>query len=389
MERVGAVVVGAGVVGLAAARALARRGVRDVVLLEAAGSFGTGTSSRNSEVVHAGLYYPSRSTKAACCVRGRRELYALCGAAGVAHARVGKVVVGSGAQQEAKLAALLEHANDAGVDDVRLLSRRELAALEPDVRADAALLSPSTGVVDSHGLMLALLGDAEAAGAAVAYHARVVAGAVAGAAGGAHRLDVVDAVTGDATAIEADLLVNCAGLHATELAERLDGVPSSSVPETRFARGCYFALRGVRSPFSRLVYPVPEDGGLGVHATLDLAGQVRFGPDVEWLPAGLRADELSYDVDPRRADVFYEAIRSYWPGLPDGALEADYAGVRPKLSGPGEPNADFLVQDEAQHGVPGLVNTYGIESPGLTSALALAELVCDSLGLPQGEGPAG
>ena len=366
-EKIGAVVVGAGVVGLACARALARRGI-ETVILETHDAIGLETSSRNSEVIHAGLYYPPGSLKAQLCVEGNRLLYAFCEQHRVAHRRCGKLIVATSAAQAEKLAALKSQSAQNGVEDLRPLTAAEARALEPQLSASAALLSPSTGIVDSHGLMLALQGEAEAHGAALALKSPLLR---AEARGDGFVLEVGGA---EPMRLECDILINSAGLHAAKLAATIAGLDARHVPKQYFARGNYFALAG-RAPFSRLVYPLPEPGGLGVHLTLDLGGQARFGPDVEWV------DALDCTVDPRRADAFYAEVRQYWPGLADGALQPAYAGIRPKLAGPNDPAADFLVQSEAAHGVPGLVNLFGIESPGLTACLALAERVCKGLGV--------
>jgi L-2-hydroxyglutarate oxidase LhgO len=366
-EKVGAVVVGAGVVGLACARALALRGI-ETVILEANTAIGTETSSRNSEVIHAGLYYPAGSLKAKLCVEGKRLLYEFCATHHVAHRRCGKLIVATDAGQEAKLAALKSQSLENGVADLQPLTAAEAKALEPQLRASAALLSPSTGIVDSHGLMLALLGEAEAHGAALALKSPLLR---AEAQGNGFRLEVGGE---EPMQIEADIVINSAGLHAAKVAAAISGLDARHVPALRYARGNYFSLAG-RAPFSRLIYPLPEPGGLGVHLTLDLGGQARFGPDVEWV------DGIDYTVDPRRADAFTAEVRKYWPALADGALQPAYAGIRPKLAGPNEPAADFLIQTQAAHGVAGLVNLFGIESPGLTACLALAEHVCESLGI--------
>jgi len=371
MDRVDALVIGAGVVGLATARALARAGLETIVL-ERADAIGTGTSSRNSEVIHAGLYYAADSLKARLCVQGRTQLYAFCRSRGVAHRRCGKLVVATSSDQHAALEATRAKAAASGVE-LRWLTAAEAGALEPALRCTAALLSLETGIVDSHGLMLALQGDLEAAGGAVALRSPVLA-LQCGPQG-----HVVQ-VGGEAPMeIGAGIVVNAAGLWAPGLASATQGLASGHVPPGRHAKGNYFALAG-RAPFTRLIYPVPEQAGLGVHLTLDLAGQARFGPDVEWLPPG-SPDEIDYRVDPARADGFYAEIRRYWPQLRDGALQPAYSGVRPKLGGPGSASADFVVQGPEVHGLAGLVNLFGIESPGLTSCLALADEVLRRLGV--------
>ncbi len=371
MERVDCVVVGAGVIGLAAARQLARAG-REVVVLEATDAIGTGTSSRNSEVIHAGIYYPTGSLRARLCVAGRDALYAYCAAHGVEHRRIGKLIVATEEAQLPRLKAIRAQAAANGVGDLVALSASEAMAMEPNLRCVGALLSPSTGIIDSHGLMLALRGDAEEAGAMLAFlspleRAQRTADGFTLEVGGAEPMRIA-----------CGTLVNAAGLGAWGVARGLEGFPVEHVPARVLAKGNYYALGQGRSPFERLVYPVPVEGGLGVHLTLDLAGQARFGPDVEWLdPAGY--DRLDYQVDPKRADSFYGDVRRYWPGLPDGALVPAYSGVRPKLSGRGQPQADFLIQGPETHGVPGLVNLFGMESPGLTSCLAIADEVADRL----------
>jgi L-2-hydroxyglutarate oxidase LhgO len=371
MERVDCVVVGAGVVGLAVARALARAG-REVLILEAAGAIGSGTSSRNSEVIHAGLYYPPGSWKARLCVRGRDLLYEFCAAHGVAHRRCGKLIVATESDQEPALRALRERAAACGVHQLHWLGAAEAQALEPALRCTAALLSPLTGIVDSHGLMLALQGEAEAQGVLLALRSPLQR-LRRGPRG--FELEVGGA---EPMALLAQAIVNSAGLHAVALAGRFEGLPPLPLPRAFWARGHYFACAG-KPAFTRLIYPMPDQAGLGVHVTLDLAGRMRFGPDVQWIePAATGAED--YAVDPARAAPFAEAIRRYWPGLPDGALQPDYAGIRPKIAGPGEAAADFLIQGPAEHGVPGLVNLLGIESPGLTAALAIGEEVAARLG---------
>jgi L-2-hydroxyglutarate oxidase LhgO len=364
MDRIEAVVIGAGVVGLAVARALAAQG-REVVVLEAAIAIGTGASSRNSEVIHAGLNYPECSLKARLCVQGRDLLYGYCAERGIAHHRCGKLVVATHAGQLDALAALQRQALANGVADVAWLDEAQATAMEPQLQCVAALHSPSTGIVDSHGLMLALQGDAERDGAMLAFDSPVVAARVTGAG---IELDVGGAVP---STVLAHVVVNSAGLDAPRVAAGIEGLAPGHVPVPRFSKGCYFSLAG-KAPFSRLVYPMHEGAWLGVHLTLDLGGQARFGPDAEWLPAGIESAQIDYSVDPRRGEVFYESVRRYWPALPDGALQPAYAGVRPKIHGPGEPAPDFVIQGPAVHGVPGLVNLFGIESPGLTSSMAIA-----------------
>ena len=362
-ERVDCVVVGAGVVGLAVARALAQTG-REVIVLDAAEAIGTETSSRNSEVIHAGIYYPADSLMARCCVAGKQLLYQFCDAHGVAHRRCGKLIVACDAAEAERLDAIRGRAEANGVGDMRRLDAAAAQALEPELACTAALLSPSTGILDSHGYMVALQGEAEAAGAMFAFHSPVAGGR---AVDGGVFLEVGGS---EPMALQASLVVNAAGLHAPALAGAIAGMPSQLVPTAHYAKGSYFSLTG-RAPFDRLVYPVPVPGGLGVHLTLDLGGQARFGPDVEWV------ERIDYAVDPRRAAVFYDAVRRYWPALRDDALLPGYSGIRPKIVPPGAPGQDFVVQGPAAHGVAGLVNLFGIESPGLTASLALADHVRD------------
>ncbi len=350
--------VGAGVVGLAVARALALAG-REVLVLEACGAIGTQTSARNSEVIHGGMYYPTGSLKARLCVRGRTMLYDYAQARGVGHQRCGKLIVATRPEQLAELDTLAARAKANGVNDLQLLSAEQARAMEPALHCLGALLSPSTGIVDSHALMLALLADLEAAGGTLALHSPL-------ASASCHP-DAIELVAVDGTHLRAKTVVNAAGLQAPALASHFSGLDARHVPTAYFAKGNYFTLTG-RSPFRHLVYPVPEAGGLGVHLTLDLAGQARFGPDVQWVD---NADDTT--VQASRGDAFYAEVRKYWPALPDGALAPAYAGIRPKISGPNEPARDFCIQGPADHGVAGLVNLFGIESPGLTSALAIGE----------------
>ncbi len=363
MEEVDCVVAGAGVVGIAVARSLARAG-REVIVLEAADGIGTETSSRNSEVVHAGIYYPKDSLMARLCVNGRRMLYAFCAERGVPFNNCGKLIVATSPEETDRLGGIKARAEANGVEGMRLLSAEAARDLEPNLHCTGALLSSTTGIVDSHSYMLALQGDAEDAGAMFVFRSPVVAGRASD--------DGVEiAVGGDEPMrLRCRLLVNSAGLQAPALARSIQGMPSQLIPHLYYAKGNYFALTG-RSPFSRLIYPVPVPGGLGVHLTIDLGGQARFGPDVEWV------ETLDYAVDPRRADGFYDAVRRYWPDLKDGALQPDYAGIRPKTVPQGAPAQDFTVQGSRTHGVLGLINLFGIESPGLTAAIALADMVTE------------
>ncbi len=368
MDTVDCVVVGAGVVGLAVARQLAGAGLKPL-LIERHRAIGMETSSRNSEVIHAGLYYPTGSLKARLCLRGRELLYDFCAAHGIAHRRCGKLVV-AGSGQETALLALLKQAHDNGAMEVRALDASAARALEPHLRCAAVLHSPATGILDSHACLLALLGEAEARGATLA-----TSSTVTGLRLGDSGIELW--INGAAEPLlRTRRLVNAAGLDAVRLARSIPGFPAAQVPQAHFAKGSYFTLEG-RAPFSHLIYPLPQPGGLGVHLTLDLAGQARFGPDVEWLEPG---EAFDYAVDPARAADFAAAIRQWWPGLEADRLRPGYAGIRPKLSGPGEPAADFRIEGPETHGVAGLVNLFGIESPGLTAALAIAERVGELLG---------
>ena len=360
-ERVECVVAGAGVVGLAVARALALSG-REVWVLEAGEGIGIGASSRNSEVIHAGIYYPKGSLKARFCVEGKHRLYEYCANRGIPHKRLGKLIVASDEAEVPILQSIRAKAAANGVDDLVELGAAEAQAMEPALRVAGALHSPSTGIIDSHALMLSYQGDIEHAGGAVVLHAPVAGGA---ARPGAFHLHIGGNEPMD---LQCEVLVNAVGLHAPSFARALHGVPPETVPPEFLCKGNYYSLGG-RAPFSHLVYPVPEKAGLGVHLTIDLGGQARFGPDVEWI------EHEEYDVDIRRADGFYAAIRRYWPGLPDGALQPGYAGIRPKISGPRDPAADFSISGPAEHGIGGLVNLYGIESPGLTASLAIGDHV--------------
>jgi L-2-hydroxyglutarate oxidase LhgO len=366
MERTDAVVVGAGVVGLAVARALALAG-REVIVLERERLIGSHTSSRNSEVIHAGIYYPRGSRKAAFCVRGREMLYAYCATHGVPHRRLGKIIVATEPEQEAALAGIAAAAAANGVTDLRPLGQAELQALEPALRGVAGLLSPSTGIIDSHGLMLSLRGDLEAAGGAIAFETGLVA---AEAVPGGFEIEAVSG--GEPVRFATGLLVNAAGLFAGEVAAKIAGLETAFRRQVWYCKGSYFGT-AAKVPFRHLIYPVPERDGLGVHLTLDLAGRGRFGPDTEWI------DGIDYRLDPTRGDGFTAAIRSYWPDLPENALTPDYTGIRPKLAPAGGAATDFTLQGPETHGLPGLVNLFGIESPGLTSSLALAEAVAEML----------
>jgi L-2-hydroxyglutarate oxidase LhgO len=366
MDRVDCVVIGAGVVGLAVARALALRG-REVFVVESNPAIGMETSSRNSEVIHAGLYYPTGSLKARLCVSGREALYAYCAERGIPHRRCGKLIVAAADAQRDKLAAIHAQAHANGCAEVVALTAQQAQALEPALSCVAALSSPNTGIIDSHAYMLALQGDAENAGAVFAFDSRIVDGST-----GADGIVLRVRSGGDTELeLEANTVVNCAGLWAPHIAKQIAGLNDGAIPTAYFAKGNYYSLAG-KAPFSRLVYPVPEPGGLGVHLTLDLGGQARFGPDVEWLDGS----DFDYAVDPKRADKFYREIRSYWPDLPDAALQPAYSGVRPKISGPEKSAADFLF---ASHGNRHYVGLYGIESPGLTASLAIADHVLNTL----------
>lgn len=360
MEEVECVVIGAGVVGLAVSRALAMAG-REVVVLEAADMIGTDMSSRNSEVIHAGIYYPAGSLKARLCVAGRRELYAYCEARGVPYSRTEKLIVASEPGQVPLLDSLLDRARNNGVEGMRYLGKEEVAEMEPACRAEAALLSETSGIVDAHALMLSLQGDAEEAGAMIAFNTPFEAG---------EAMDNRIVLRAGGTALRARRLINSAGLAAVEVARRIAGMPERALPPLRLAKGTYMALSG-GAPFKRLIYPVPEPGGLGIHLTLDLGGHARFGPDVEWVGA------IDYRPDDSRLDGFYAAIRRYWPDLPDGSLHPSYCGTRPKIGADPAAFADFMIQGPQTHGIAGLVNLFGIESPGLTSCLAIGAQVRD------------
>jgi L-2-hydroxyglutarate oxidase LhgO len=364
MEQVDCLVIGAGVIGLAVGRELALAG-REVIILESAGSIGTETSSRNSEVIHAGLYYPPGSLKARLCVEGKQRLCAYCDERGIAARAIGKLLVATSDAQIPKLFGIKENAERNGVADLRWLTLEEAHVLEPEVRCVAAIFSPSSGIIDSHAFMLALQGDLENAGGVAAFNAPVKGG---------HVRENSIAIATDEMELNANLVINASGLHASALASAINGMPHCLIPKTYLAKGNYFALSGSRAPFKHLIYPMPEEAGLGIHATLDLGAGVRFGPDVEWV------DTIDYNVDAGRAGQFRDSIRHYWPGLPEGALAPSYSGIRPKLVGPGEPAPDFLIQGPGEHGVAGLWNLFGIESPGLTASLALAAELRERIG---------
>jgi L-2-hydroxyglutarate oxidase LhgO len=372
MDSVDCIVIGAGVIGLAVARALAREG-REVVLVESQTAIGMETSSRNSEVIHAGLYYPTGSLKARLCVQGRDALYAYCAERGIGHRRCGKLVVATSAEQIGKLNAILAQAHANGCSEVSAISAEAACAFEPALSCVAALHSPNTGIIDSHAYMLSLQADAESAGTTIAFDSRVARGRHAH---GGIMLEVISG-DGDLISLHAHTVVNCSGLWAPRIAAMIDGLDAATIPTAYFAKGNYFAL-GCKAPFSHLIYPIPEAGGLGVHLTLDLGGQARFGPDIQWLDDADIAS-IDYRVDPTHAAAFYGEIRAYWPDLPEGSLQPAYAGVRPKISPPGAPAADFLF---ASHGSPHYLGLYGIESPGLTASLAIADHVASLLRMP-------
>ncbi|CUX34599.1 NAD(P)/FAD-dependent oxidoreductase [Rhizobium oryzihabitans] len=366
MTDIDAIIIGAGVIGLATGRELAMRGL-SVIILESEKEFGSATSSRNSEVIHAGLYYPAGTLKARLCVEGKKQLYAFCQSHGVAHRRCGKLIVAADEAETALLAGLKDKGYANGCNDLELIDAEHALSLEPALTCAAALHSPSTGIIDSHGYMLALLGDAEDHGAALALNAPFER------AEATEEGFLVDVGGKEPLSLTCGLLVNSAGLLAPMVAKKIEGLPEHAIPQARFAKGSYFSLAG-KSPFSRLIYPAPHTHGLGVHLTLDLAGQARFGPDVEWV------DTVDYAVDPRRMEGFGDAIRRYWSGLPEHALTPAYSGIRPKISGPDEPAMDFRIDGPEKHGLAGLVNLFGIESPGLTASLAIANEVAARLG---------
>lgn len=368
MEKTACVIAGAGVVGLALARDMAMRGY-EVLIIEAEHMIGTQTSSRNSEVIHAGIYYESHSLKARLCIEGKERLYAYAQAQGIPHKRCGKLIVATSATQHKALDTIVERATACGVYDLQRLTVTEAQQLEPSVYCTAALFSPSTGIIDSHALMLSLQGDAENHGAAIAFNTEIVNVVQSG---DGFAITTRDRESSETYTVMAERFINAAGLGAQAIANTINGLAPEHIPTLHLAKGNYFSALG-KNPFSHLIYPVPVDGGLGVHLTLDLNGQMRFGPDVEWIKT------IDYSVDPQRGDSFYAAIRHYWPDLPDGCLQATYSGIRPKLSGKGDSTADFRISGPQEHGITGLVNLFGIESPGLTSSLAIAAYVSNLL----------
>ena len=367
MEQVDCVVIGAGVVGLAVAREMALQG-RETILLERENAFGTISSARNSEVIHAGIYYPKDSLKAKLCVQGNRLLYEYCRDHQVATQPYGKLIVASDEAQIDDLRAILYKAQNNGVPEIKFISGEEAKVLEPNLKCSAAILSSTTGIVDSHGYMLSLLGGFEDAGGMVAYQSPLISAKPIGdKAQNGYLLEVGGA---DGMQIQTQLLINCAGISAPAVAQKIEGLSKEQIPKAYFAKGNYFSLSG-KSPFNHLIYPIPEPGGLGVHLTLDMGGQAKFGPDVEWLDID-QEDQIDYTVDPKRGDGFYEAVRRYWPGLKDGSLQPDYSGVRAKIVPPNSPAGDFCFSTPQEHKMQGLYNLYGFESPGLTSSLAIA-----------------
>ncbi|XP_010673237.2 L-2-hydroxyglutarate dehydrogenase, mitochondrial [Beta vulgaris subsp. vulgaris] len=385
-EKVDCVVIGAGIVGIAIARDLAFKG-REVLVLESAPTFGTVTSSRNSEVIHAGIYYPPKSLKARFCVKGREMMYKYCSERDVPHKKIGKLIVATRESEVPKLNELLVRGTENGVDGLRLMEASEAMRMEPELQCVKALFSPLSGIVDTHSLMYSLLGEAENYGAIFSYNTTVLGGNIKG-----NQIELF--VTGsqslenfnEGITLQAEVkllpkvVINSAGLAAVPLAKRLMDLDNSVIPIAHYARGHYFSLSKTKvPPFRHLIYPIPEDGGLGVHVTLDLDGQIKFGPDVEWIgdvtDVASFLNRFDYSVCPRRSEIFYPEIRNYYPQLKEGSLEPGYAGIRPKLSGPGKTPSDFVIQGQDVHGVPGLVNLFGIESPGVTASMAIADYV--------------
>ena len=365
-ENVDCVVIGAGVVGLACARALAIEG-REVIILEQADAIGTETSSRHSEVIHAGIYYEPGSLKAKFCVEGKIKMYRFMEERGIPFKKLGKLIVATSEDQISALNQIKRRAEQNGVMDLELLSHNEVIAREPDLRCITALWSPSTGVADSHSYMLGLQGDAESHGAMLAFFAPVESAEL--------QDDGICLNIGgnDPMQLKAKTVINAAGLHTQKLTHGFKGFPKEKIPVWHYCKGNYYSLSGCKAPFTSLIYPAPEEAGLGVHLTLDLAGQARFGPDVEWI------NEINYDVDPKRSDSFYAAVRKYWPDLPDNSLQPGYSGIRPKIQAPGEPATDYVIQGPHDHGIDGLINLYAIESPGMTSSLAIGDYIVEML----------
>ena len=362
-DQVDCVVIGAGIVGLACARALALAG-HEVIILEAADNIGTGVSSRNSEVIHAGIYYPPGSLKATLCREGKNELYEFCRSRKIPHKKIGKIIIATSGSEVEELSCIKRRAQENGVTDLTYLTRQDVAQLEPDLDTLAGLYSPSTGIVDSHQLMLALLGEAENAKAMLAVNSTVVRAEVQ-----SKGLSLQVNASGQEFTLNAKKVINAAGLDAALLLAKFKNFPITCIPTQFYCKGTYFSLNRA-SPFKHLIYPVPNQAGLGVHVTLDLGGQAKFGPDTEWV------DSINYDVDESRSSYFLESIRKYWPDLEASWLEPDYTGIRPKLACRGQPPADFYIQGSRNHGVNGLINLMGIESPGLTACLAIASRVC-------------
>jgi L-2-hydroxyglutarate oxidase LhgO len=368
MEQVDCVVIGAGVIGLAVAREMALQG-RETILLERESAFGTISSARNSEVIHAGIYYPKDSLKAKLCVQGNRLLYEYCRSHQVATQPYGKLIVASDDAQLNDLQAILYKAQNNLVPDIKMISGEEAKNLEPQLHCAAAILSSSTGIVDSHGYMLSLLGGFEDAGGMLAYQSPLISAKPVGS--NAEQGFILEIGGADGMQIQTRLLINCAGMSAPAIAKKIEGLASEQIPKAYFAKGNYFSLSG-KSPFHHLIYPIPEPGGLGVHLTLDMGGQAKFGPDVEWLDIESE-EQIDYTVNTSRGDGFYEAVRRYWPDLKDGSLQPDYSGVRAKIVPPNVPAGDFCFNGPQDHGLQGLFNLYGFESPGLTSSLAIAK----------------
>jgi L-2-hydroxyglutarate oxidase LhgO len=368
MEQLDCVVIGAGVIGLAVAREMALQG-RETILLERESAFGTISSARNSEVIHAGIYYPKDSLKATLCVQGNRLLYEYCRSHQVATQPYGKLIVASDDTQLNDLQAILYKAQNNHVPDIKMISGDEAKTLEPQLHCSAAILSLSTGIVDSHGYMLSLLGGFEDAGGMLAYQSPLISARPL--CSNAEQGFILEIGGADGMQIQTRLLINCAGMSAPAIAKKIEGLASEQIPKAYFAKGNYFSLTG-KSPFSHLIYPIPEPGGLGVHLTLDMAGQAKFGPDVEWLDIESE-EQIDYSVNSSRGDGFYEAVRRYWPGLKDGSLQPDYSGVRAKIVPSNAPAGDFYFNGPQDHGLQGLYNLYGFESPGLTSSLAIAK----------------